>query len=521
MNCPPSPRRPYRLARRPGLESLERRELLASNLSASILPSAPVPAELGKGGSGSQPYDALIGASAVRSLYQIDGTGLTAAVIDTGVNYRHEALGGSFGPTSKVVAGVDFGDNDADPDASTWQHGTAVAGLIASSNPSALGVAPGADIAALRVFGSDNRGTYDRIASALRWVLDNAPQYSISVVNLSLSDGGNYSVNPFLFTGGVTGELTNLVRELRLKNIPVVSAAGNSFKGQQGMGFTAILPESISVTASDSSDRLLPDAQRLGSATGGKFATDLAAPGANLVAPQDGQSLLSVSGTSFAAPIVSGAIILLQSIYQQRFGTLPSVDLLESWLRQGAETIQDSATGITLPRLNVAKAAALIPGNPTPPPTPPLTPAEPVTPPPPPPVTPVPTEPAPIEDALTSLYKEGQPVATVPSADPRNPLAGFFTAFGLKGQFNTVHTWSAARSVVPTEPATTGSALRQRATDSRTSSPAAVQSVSTSQQDRQRKRTVPSRFAAQKTLTPASSNWGDRLRRLFDSLSGR
>ena len=111
------------------------------------------------------------------------------------------------------------------------------------------------------------------------------------------------------------------------------------------MGYTAILPETISVTASDSSDRLLADAQRLGSATGGKFATDLAAPGANLVAPQDGQSLLSVSGTSFAAPIVSGAIILLQSIYQQRFGTLPSVDQLESWLREGADTITGPGDG--------------------------------------------------------------------------------------------------------------------------------------------------------------------------------
>ena len=49
MNCPPTPRRPHRLARRPGLESLERRELLASNLNASIVPPPPVPAELGTG----------------------------------------------------------------------------------------------------------------------------------------------------------------------------------------------------------------------------------------------------------------------------------------------------------------------------------------------------------------------------------------------------------------------------------------------------------------------------------------
>ena len=65
------------------------------------------------------------------------------AVIDTGVNYDNTALGGGEGPGFKVVAGYDFTNNSADPMATDSQHGTAVAGLIASSDPSDPGVAPG------------------------------------------------------------------------------------------------------------------------------------------------------------------------------------------------------------------------------------------------------------------------------------------------------------------------------------------------------------------------------------------
>ena len=60
-------------------------------------------------------YDPIIGAAAVRSTYNVDGTGMTVAVIDTGVDYNNPALGGGFGPNDKVIAGYDFADNTANP----------------------------------------------------------------------------------------------------------------------------------------------------------------------------------------------------------------------------------------------------------------------------------------------------------------------------------------------------------------------------------------------------------------------
>src|SRR5208337_4777630 len=285
----------------------------------------------------------------------------TVAVIDTGVDYNNPALGGGFGPSAKVIAGYDFATNTPDPLATDSQHGTAVAGLIGSDDPNNLGVAPGVKIVALRVTGSDDTASLSSIASALQWVINNHSQYNITVVNMSLSDGGNYAHNWFAQDGGAGEQITNLIGQLQTLNIPVVSATGNSFTGQQGEGFTAIVAGVISVTATDTSDHLLPDAQRLGAVTGMGTMTDLAAPGEGMVAPTGDSGYSSVEGTSFATPLVTGAVVLLQQIYQARFGTFPTVNQVTQWLEQGSDPIYDPVTGLTIGRLDIPKAAALIP----------------------------------------------------------------------------------------------------------------------------------------------------------------
>lgn len=394
-------------AGRPGLETLETRQLLAS------LPPAlePIPAQSPNVSSVSSRSDELVGFSRTRDQYDVDGSGQSVAVIDTGVDYTHSALGGGFGPGAKVEAGYDFAMGDRDPNATTWDHGTAVAGLIASSDTEHPGVAPGADVVALRVFGDDNKGDFNRIADALEWVVENHETYDISVVNLSISDGKNYILNWFTYDGGVGQRISELVTKLKALNIPVVSATGNSFSGQQGVGFTAIIADTVSVTATDNNDRIVANAQRLGEEKGGVRATDIAAPGSALVAPVKGGGFMTVEGTSFAASVVSGSILLLQQIYRSRFGVLPKVDDVVGWLKKGATQIQDSATGISIGRIDLEKAAALVPSSaPKPTPAKPPLPTVPVTPSPAPPVvvTPVPN---PTPSTPT-------PLPTVPSVPP-------------------------------------------------------------------------------------------------------
>ena len=344
--------------RQPDCESLEVRTLLS-------LAIAPIPAQDASSASGTD-FDALIGASRARSTYGVDGTGLSAAVIDLGVSYENPALGGRIGPDAKVKTGFDFAENDEDPHADTSQHGTSVAGLIASTDADHPGVAPGAGIVPLRVFGDDEVGSYEWIAQALRWILANRKQYDISVVNISSSDGGNYLFNKYADGGGTLAKLTSLVAQLKEVNIPVVVASGNSFDGQaQGMGFAAIVADTISVTSTDANDQLADGAQRLGPALGGAFATDIAAPGVGVVAPAGASGFMALSGTSFSTPLVSGSILLLQQIYMNRFGSLPTVDMLDAWLQAGSDPTTDPATHLNLGRLDVAASAALIPGPPT------------------------------------------------------------------------------------------------------------------------------------------------------------
>ena len=126
-------------------------------------------------------YDPIIGASQVRSTYNVQGTGMAVAVIDTGVDYNNPALGGGFGPSNKVIAGYDFADNTADPMATSSQHGTAIAGLIGSDDPNDLGVAPGVNIVALRVTDSTNTASLTSVANALQWVINNHAEYNITV----------------------------------------------------------------------------------------------------------------------------------------------------------------------------------------------------------------------------------------------------------------------------------------------------------------------------------------------------
>lgn len=355
-------RRPYRVRRRPNLEALEVRNLLSnvpSPLFSFSLPSA-FPAETFSNRVVDS-IDALTRASQARGAFGVSGKGMTVAVIDTGVNYHHEAFGGGLGPGFKVEGGWDFGDNDADPDATSWQHGTAVTGILASTDPISPGIVPDANIIALRVFGNDNKGNFNKIANALQWVIDHHAEYGISAVNLSVTDGNNYAKDQFSSDGAIGQRMNSKIQTLKSSNIAVVSAAGNSFSGQQGMGFTAILPDTISVTGTDLNDRLASDAQRLGAGVGGASATDIAAPSIGVTGPIEGNGFSTLNGTSFAAPQVTGAVVLLQQIYQQRFGRLPRVDDVVSWLKEGADPITDPVTGITIGRLNILKAAALVP----------------------------------------------------------------------------------------------------------------------------------------------------------------
>jgi type VI secretion system secreted protein VgrG len=394
-------------------------------------------------------FDPIIGAAAARAANNVDGSGMTVAVIDTGVDYNNPALGGGIGPGYKVIAGYDFAGGTANPMATSSQHGTAIAGLIGSASPDDLGVAPGVKIVALRVTDGTNTASLKSIASALQWVIDNRAKYGITSVNLSLADGGNYAQNWFASDGGAGQQITGLIGQLTALNVPVVAATGNSFNGMQGEGFAAIAAGTISVTATDLSGNLLSNAQRLGSAIGGASATTIAAPGEGLMAPSGDSGTAVVGGTSFATALTTGAVSLLQDIYWLRFGALPTVAQIKTWLQQGSDSVNDPATGIAIGELNIKKAAGLIPYSTKPaappPPTAPSTSGLTTVQPTPSPSTPVPAAATVVTTVPhVRVYVNGQQIgATGPTSNSR---IGSLIVSTFRSLLQAMRAWTAGTS---------------------------------------------------------------------------
>src|SRR5438128_695221 len=111
--------------------------------------------------------DQLVGLDKVFANYTYKGDGYSVAVIDTGIDYRHPALG--CGWCKRVIAGWDFVNNDADPMDDNG-HGTHVAGIIGSSDANYPGIAPHINLIALKVLDASGSGSFGAVEDALNWV---------------------------------------------------------------------------------------------------------------------------------------------------------------------------------------------------------------------------------------------------------------------------------------------------------------------------------------------------------------
>ncbi|MCK4657295.1 MAG: S8 family serine peptidase, partial [candidate division Zixibacteria bacterium] len=99
------------------------------------------------------------------------GTGVKVAIIDSGIDYNHSDLNDNY------AGGYDFANDDADP-MDDHGHGTHVAGTVAAEDDGsgAVGVAPEAEIYALKVIKANGSGSYSDVIAALQWAVDNEIQ---------------------------------------------------------------------------------------------------------------------------------------------------------------------------------------------------------------------------------------------------------------------------------------------------------------------------------------------------------
>ena len=109
----------------------------------------------------------------------IDGTGITVAVIDTGVDFNHPDLTG-WGKDGKVVGGHNFIQRDMPP-LDTSGHGTQVAGIIAADGE-LVGIAPKARILAYKVSEDGEGVSSDLIVRAIGMAVEDGAD----IINISL-----------------------------------------------------------------------------------------------------------------------------------------------------------------------------------------------------------------------------------------------------------------------------------------------------------------------------------------------
>lgn len=279
----------------------------------------------------------------------IDGSGFATVIIDTGIDLDHPFFGADAdgnGIADRIVYQYDFVNER--PDASDLEgHGSHVAGIALSQDGQFTGMAPGADIIALKVL--ENGGTFADVEQSLQWVVNNASKYNIASVNMSLGVNANYSSAISLF--GLGDEL----RELAEMGVIVVSAAGNSYFNFQseGVSYPAADPNSLAVSSVFTSDvggirwrsggidfttgpdRVVSHSQRHSELT------DIFAPGALITSADNNGGTALDGGTSMAAPHVAGVATLAQQLSVETLGRRLTVDEFRTLLSNTGKQIFD------------------------------------------------------------------------------------------------------------------------------------------------------------------------------------
>ena len=226
------------------------------------------------------------------------GEGIKIAVIDSGCDINHDSI------KDNIIGVRNFTDEDRKNQNIVIDrvgHGTHVVGIIAAKgqNNTVVGVAPDVGIYVLKAIDRTGSGKLSWVVNAINY----AVKLKVDIISMSL--GMSQS----------NGKLERAIKEAINKDILVVCAAGNDGDGNSESfeySYPAAYPDVISVGAVDKNG--VP-----ASFSNSNLAIDLLAPGVNILSTFPNNQFAILSGTSMAAPHVSGSLALLKNWSYKEF----------------------------------------------------------------------------------------------------------------------------------------------------------------------------------------------------------
>jgi len=237
--------------------------------------------------------------------YGLTGKGVKIGIIDTGIDLDHPDLRVAGG--ASILPGVTSYDDD-----SSEGHGTAIAGIIAAldNDFGAVGVAPDAEIYAIKTLDSKGEGSIADVVAGINWAIAN----DMDIINLSLTSDESREL------------LETAIQTAYNKGILIVAASGNIKNPQTYIPdvlYPARYPQVIavgSVGKVDSVGRVIePHTRSQFSYFGANL--DFVAPGAEIWSTLNGSNAETqysyTYGTSMAAPFVTGIAALYKEQYPQ------------------------------------------------------------------------------------------------------------------------------------------------------------------------------------------------------------
>lgn len=307
---------------------------------------------------------------AVTPTTNLTGVGQTVCLLDTGVDYTHPALGGSWG--TKIVGGYDHVNNDSDPMDDNG-HGTHLAGIIAAklvnSSTTIKGVAPDAKIIAEKVCDSNGACSSTDMIAGINHCLTSIHVKKLSVISISIGDfmSHNASTCPTWLDAGMNTAVGY--------GIPVIVSSGNQgFKN--GISYPACSPAATSVGMTYDAPSTSMSWSSASGCVNSPIATDqvacasnsgpnldLMAPGARITSTKSSVGntcgagpigiVSTCSGTSQAAAHAAGVAALIKQKYFQSNHNIYAVMKLESILKSSPINVVDPGNSLVFPRLSL------------------------------------------------------------------------------------------------------------------------------------------------------------------------